>query len=154
MKKAILPTIPLLLAILAAGPPDPPLRHDFDTALPADEKTGWVLLNYRLPEPFDLTTRQLVRQTPMDRRADLTVERYVERPEDGALIHLGTFRTPCDGQPLRIPVSYFATHWFVVSDGATTAVKNLAFRDRQNVHLITSYIEETQEQYYPVALDK
>lgn len=151
MKKAVLLSISIFLVLAAATPPNPPLRYDFDTAIPADEHTSWAMLNYRLPEAFDLTARQLVRKTPIDRRADLTVDRYVERPEDGMLIHLGTFRTPCDDQPLRIPVSYFATHWFVVSDGANTAVKYLAFSDRQNAHLETSYIEEKQEQLYPVA---
>ncbi len=154
MKKASILAIPLFLAFTATQPTTPPLRHDFDTALPNDEQIGWDLLNYRLPEAFDLTTRQLVRKTPISRHANLTVERYLERPEDGALIQLGACRSPYDDQPFRVPVSYLATHWFVVSDGPNTAVKRLAFSDREHAYIETSYIEEVQEQLYPIALGK
>lgn len=151
MQKAAILAFPLFLAFTAAEPTTPPLRHDFDTALPNDEKSGWSLLPYRLPEAFDLTARQLVRKTPISRHATLTVERYLERPEDGTLIQLSTCRSPYDDQPFRVPVSYLATHWFVVSDGPNTAVKRLAFSDRKHAYIEMAYMEETQEPLYPIA---
>lgn len=107
-------------------------------AIPFNDQIGWQLQSRRLTEPFELTTRRLLRHTGIARCAPLSIDRYLEL--DGRLVHAGAFRTT---GPTRIPIAFQCRHYVRIQGDGQQAVQCLEFFDREaaRLHLVFYQID-------------
>jgi mannose-6-phosphate isomerase-like protein (cupin superfamily) len=107
--------------------------QQFHRAVPFSDSVGWKAQAYRLPEPYEIPARRLIRQTSINKSAPIRVERYLEF--DSLLIHAGTYQTPPGGSSFSVPVTFECRHWFVVSGDGQLVIQRLDFYDRQSARL-------------------
>ena len=111
----------------------PDWLQQFHRAVPFSDSVGWKAQAYRLPEPYEIPARRLIRQTSINKSAPIRVERYLEF--DSLLIHAGTYQTPPGGSSFSVPVTFECRHWFVVTGDGQLVIQRLDFYDRQSAHL-------------------